>query len=94
MRREIESMKKTEPLKQELVSQFDYSILAIFRAIDQFSNGKVTQDNLRTFLLNFDCASDLDDGDLENWILRFDTDNDKALSFADLVGALQIMTNY
>ena len=52
-------MKKVEHLKQDLINQFDYSILSIFRAIDQFSHGKITSDNLRTFLLNFDCASQL-----------------------------------
>jgi len=55
--REIESMKKVEYLKQDLINQFDYSILSIFRSIDQFSHGKITSDNLRTFLLNFDCAA-------------------------------------
>ncbi len=45
-------------------------------------------------MLNFDCASEIDDEDIENWIRRFDIDNDKALSFTDLVNALQIMTNY
>jgi hypothetical protein len=54
--REIDSIKKVETLKQDLYSCFDYSILAIFRAIDQFGHGKITADNLRVFLKNFDCA--------------------------------------
>lgn len=94
MSREIESMKKTEGLKQELINCFDYSILAIFRAIDQFSHGKITRDNLRTFLLNFDIAADVEDADIESWIRRFDSDNDGGLRFTDLVSAMQIMTNY
>jgi len=52
--REIEQIKKVEHLKQDLINQFDYSILSIFRCIDQFAHGKITKDNLRTFLLNFD----------------------------------------
>jgi len=69
-------MKKTESLKQQLINQFDYSILSIFRAIDQFSHGKVTRDNLRSFLLDFDFAADIDDNDLDCWVRRFDNDND------------------
>jgi Ca2+-binding EF-hand superfamily protein len=87
-------MKKTEALKQDLINQFDYSILAIFRAIDQFSHGKITRDNLRTFLLNFEYASSLDDYDIECWIRRFDSDNDSGLTFTDLVSSMEIMTNY
>ena len=81
-------MKKVEHLKQDLINQFDYSILSIFRAIDQFSHGKITSDNLRTFLLNFDCAAQLQDEDVRNWIRRFDRDCDGGLLFADLVNAL------
>lgn len=94
MNREIESMKKVEHLKQELINQFDYSILSIFRAIDQFSHGKVTSDNLRTFLLNFDFAAKLEGEDIKNWIRRYDRDCDGGLMFSDLVNALQTMTNY
>lgn len=87
-------MKKVEHLKQDLINQFDYSILSIFRSIDQFSHGKITSDNLRTFLLNFECAANLQDEDIKNWIRRFDRDCDGGLLFADLVTALQTMTNY
>ena len=52
--REIECIKKVEDWKQDLLNSFDYSILAIYRAIDQFSHGKITKDNLRTFMYNFD----------------------------------------
>jgi hypothetical protein len=38
--------------------------------------------------LNFDSAAEIDDFDIENWIRRFDSDNDQALSFSDVVGAL------
>jgi Ca2+-binding EF-hand superfamily protein len=94
LQREIQSLKKVEQLKQDLLNQFDYSILAIFRTIDQFSHGKITCDNIRTFLLNFECASELSDQDYTNWVKRFDSNNDQALSFTDLANAMQIMTNY
>lgn len=83
-----------ESLKQELYSQFDYSILSIFRAIDQFSHGKITADNLRVFLHGFECAAELADEDVTSWIRRFDLDADGGLTFGDLVNALQTMTNY
>jgi Ca2+-binding EF-hand superfamily protein len=49
---------------------------------------------LRTFLLNFDCASELEESDIERWIKRFDRDNDRGINFADLINAMQVMTNY
>lgn len=83
-----------ELLKQQLVSRFDYSILSIFRMIDRYGHGKINQDNLRMFLRQHACASDLDEKDLVMWIRRYDTDVDGALKFIDLVTALQTMTNY
>jgi len=44
--------------------------------------------------LNFEEASELDDYDIECWIRRFDSDNDKGLNFTDLVSSMEIMTNY
>jgi hypothetical protein len=49
---------------------------------------------LRSFLLDFDFAADVDDDDLDCWVRRFDKDNDKGLSFSELVTSLEIMTNY
>jgi len=83
-----------EAQKQELISQFDYSTLAIFRTIDQFAHGTINNDNLRTFLRGFPCAADLHEDDLSNWIRRFDRDVDGALKFYDFINALQTVTNY
>ena len=47
---EINCLKKVENMKQQLVSQFDYSIMEIFRTIDRFSQGMITSDNMRVFL--------------------------------------------
>ena len=63
-------------------------MLEIFRHIDQYAHGKVNMDNLRLFLANFECAQDLDERDLSNWIRRYDTDVDGGLSFIDLVNSL------
>ena len=92
--REIANLKKVELLKQQLISQHDYSVLAIFRLIDQYSHGKVNLDNLRIFMQKFECAQDLDEVDLNNWIKRYDTDVDGGLKFVDVVNALQTQTNY
>lgn len=75
-------------MKQRLISQHDYSVLSIFRLIDEYSHGKVNLDNLRLFMGRFQCAQDLDETDLSNWIKRYDTDVDGGLSFVDLLNAL------
>ena len=87
-------MKRVELLKQQLVSRFDYSILAIFRLIDKYSHGKINADNLRVFLSHHECAAEVEYTDIINWIRRFDKDVDGGLQFVDLVNALQTMTNY
>jgi Ca2+-binding EF-hand superfamily protein len=69
-------------------------VLAIFRLIDQYSHGKVVLDNLRIFMSKFECAQDLDEVDLGNWIKRYDSDADGGLKFVDLINALQTQTNY
>ncbi len=46
------------------------------------------------FLKNFECARVLSEEDLAAWIRRFDKNVDGGLTFGDLVGALQTMTNY
>ena len=92
--KEIECLKRVELMKQQLVSQFDYSVLSIFRAIDRYAHGKVNADNLRLFLRGFECSKALDESDISTWIARFDRDVDGGLDFVDLVNALQTMTNY
>ena len=94
MCREIESSKRVELLKQQLVSRFDYSILSIFRLIDRYAHGKINSDNLRVFLAEHTCASELHHEDIVNYIRRFDRDVDGGLKFIDLVNALQTMTNF
>ena len=39
--KEIECLKRVETKKQQLISQFDYSVLSIFRIIDKFAHGKI-----------------------------------------------------
>ena len=91
---EINCLKTVELMKQQLVSQFDYSIMQIFRMIDRFAQGQITTDNLRIFLNRYDFTVGLDDYDLGNWIRRFDKDVDGKLQFVDLVNALSTMTSY
>ena len=54
----------------------------------------VTADNLRVFLKNFTCARLLNEDDIKAWVSRFDRNVDGKMSFSDLVGALQTMTNF
>ena len=94
LEKEIECLKRVEVMKQQLVSQFDYSVLSIFRAIDKYAHGKVNADNLRLFLRKFECSKALDESDISSWISRFDRDVDGGLDFVDVVNAMQTMTNY
>lgn len=66
----------------------DYSMLEIFRHIDQFAHGHINPDNLRVFFRSFDFCSDLDEEDLLNWIRRYDRDVDQKLDYADFVTSL------
>lgn len=86
--KEIQSVKKVEVLKQELMGYQDYSMLEIFRTIDKFAHGFVNTDNLRVFFKDFDFCSDLDEEDLLNWIRRYDRDVDLQLDYADFVKSL------
>ena len=92
--KEIECLKRVETKKQQLVSQFDYSVLSIFRAIDKFAHGKINSDNLRLFLRQFECSKELNEADIAAWIARYDQDVDGGLGFTDLIIALQTLTNY
>ena len=85
---EIQAVRKVEAYKQELMSFQDYSMLEIFRCIDQFAHGYINQDNLRVFFKGFDFCIDLDEDDLAAYIRRYDRDVDKQLDYADFVRAL------
>ena len=92
--KEIASVKSVEPLKQELMSYNDYSLIEIFRAIDQFAHGKINVDNLRVFFLDFDFCSDLEEEDLMNWLRRYDRDADMGLDYFDFARSLGPYCNY
>ena len=86
--REIQSVKKVEHLKQELMSFQDFSMLEIFRHIDQYAHGHINADNLRVFFRGFDFCSDLEEEDLLSWLRRYDRDVDQRLDYADFVTSL------
>lgn len=92
--KEIASVKSVEPLKQGLMTYVDFSILEIFRHIDQFAHGKINADNLRVFFLGFPFCSDLDEEDIQNWIRRYDRDADMQLDYADFVTSLGPYCNF
>jgi len=62
--------------------------------IDKYSHGKINADNLRVFLSQHECASELQHEDIVSYIRRYDKDVDGGLKFVDLVNALQTMTNF
>ena len=66
----------------------DFSLLEIFRHIDQFAHGTVNSDNLRVFFKTFDFCADLEETDVRNWIRRYDRDVDGKLDYSDFVKAL------
>ena len=76
------------------MSYEDFSMLEIFRHIDQFAHGNVNADNLRVFLKNFDFCADLQEEDICNWIRRYDRDVDMRLDFSDFVKAMGPFCNY
>ena len=86
--REIASVKVVEPLKQELMSFQDFSMLEVFRHIDQFAHGTINPDNLRVFFRSFEFCNDLDEEDILNWIRRYDRDVDMYLDYSDFVTSL------
>ena len=74
--REIQSVKGVEVIKQQLMSEQDFSMLEIFRHIDQFAHGNINCDNLRVFFRSWDFCADLEEADILNWIRRYDRDVD------------------
>ena len=86
--KEIWALRKVESLKQELMSFNDYSILEIFRCVDQYAHGFINQDNLRVFLRGFEFCIGIDEEDILNYIRRYDRDVDRQLDYADFVRAL------
>jgi hypothetical protein len=92
--REIQSVRTVEPLKQELMSFQDFSMLEIFRHIDQYAHGSINADNLRVFFTGFSFCNDLDEEDILNWLRRYDRDVDAKLDFADFVTGLSPFCQY
>ena len=92
--REILSVKQVEKLKQELMSYSDFSMLEIFRHIDQFAHGNINADNLRVFFRGFEFCADIDEEDIQNWIRRYDRDVDMRLDFADFVRSVAPFCQY
>ena len=72
----------------------DFSMLEIFRHIDQYAHGNINADNLRIFFMGFEFCNDLDEEDLINWIRRYDRDVDARLDFADFVTGLAPFCQY
>ena len=91
---EIKSVKSVEVHKQDLMSFEDFSMLEIFRHVDQFAHGNVNSDNLRVYLKNFDFCADLQEEDIHNWIRKYDRDVDMRLDFSDFVKAMGPFCNY
>jgi hypothetical protein len=46
------------------------------------------------FLLNFDCASELQEFDLQNWVRRYNRNADPGLRYTDMVNCFQTMSPY
>ena len=86
--KEIMCSKLTEKLKQQLLSQKDFSIFEIFRAIDKYAHGKINNDNLRVFFRNFDFCMNIEEEDIENWIRKYDRDVDFQLDYSDFVTSI------
>ena len=81
-----------EEMKKKLITKFEFSVLAAFRDIDQFSHGKLNTDNLRTWIHNF--YPKVIDEDLWLFVKYYDCDNDGALSYREFANSLQPCTSY
>lgn len=76
------------------MSYSDFSMLEIFRHIDQFAHGNINADNLRVFFRGFDFCADIEEEDILNWIRRYDRDVDMKLDFADFVRSVAPFCQY
>lgn len=97
--REIEGLRKTEVLKQELISSFDWSSMEAFRLIDEFSHGNVNNDkyqtsyfnldySLRCFLRKFKFSSSIDESDITALIRIYDKDVDRVWSYREFASSV------
>lgn len=92
--KEIQSVLQVEQQKQSLMSQKDFSLLEIFRHIDEYAHGTINCDNLRAFFRGRAIGAALDEEDLLNWIRRYDRDVDQQLDFSDFVTSISPYCNY
>lgn len=74
-------MRRTDDLKRDLVSRYDYSAYAAFKTIDRFNDQTIDAYNLKMFLKNNGHFAD--DREVLSIIRRIDTDGDAKLSYEE-----------
>ena len=78
---EIALQRRLDSLKRDLEIRYDYSLLAAYRSIDKYNDGRVDTINLGSFLRA--CGHYASEHELLQIIRRIDTDGDGRLHYAE-----------
>lgn len=79
--KEIDLQRRLDILKRDVEVRYDYSVLAAYRSIDKYNDGRIDTFNLGSFLRS--CGHYAADRELLSIVRRIDTDGDARLSYAE-----------
>ena len=79
--KEIDLQRRLDILKRDLEVRYDYSVLAAYRSVDKYNDGRIDTHNLGSFLRS--CGHYAAERELLAIIRRMDADGDSRLSYAE-----------
>ena len=90
--KELRLAKEEEGLKQQLAIRYDYSLEALFKAVDDWNYKYIDQINLKRFLIK--CGVLPNDNLLLAIIRRMDLDADAKLNLKEFIDAVRPIDNF
>jgi hypothetical protein len=79
--KEVDLQRRLDILKRDLEVRYDYSILAAYRSVDKYNDGRIDTHNLGSFLRS--TGHYASERELLAIIRRMDADGDSRLSYAE-----------
>lgn len=81
LEKEIDLARRLDILKRDLEVRYDYSVLAAYRSVDKYNDGRIDTHNLGSFLRS--CGHYASERELLAIVRRIDADGDSRLSYAE-----------
>lgn len=88
LEKELDLMRRSDNLKRDLFSRYDYSTYSTFRTVDRYNDGFIDSYNLKVFLKNNGHYAD--DREVLSIIRRIDTDGDAKLNYEEFSEFLRL----